>query len=272
MISGEVSRYTSARSDKRGLDLEPAVLLQLAGDEGAATLLGFEDAVARQQIDRLADRDPRDAEFRGEQLRLPAAASPAPRSRARSAAERCRRSGHISARGCRKSDPCQILDRRRRMPRRTAIYDITSAAPLSPIIRLLALVLAEVICGITEASITRSRVDAADAQLRIEHRCPVASHPAGADAMKHRPAGGAREIPQAGGDCRPLRRAPSRDPRGRGMISAGRSRATSSGPRRWSCGRFPRRSSSARCAAVERIDRTDGELPRDSPWHCQTER
>src|ERR1700722_7040295 len=35
-------------------------------------------------------------------------------------------------------------------------HDMTRAAPLSPIIRLLALVLADVISGITEASITRN--------------------------------------------------------------------------------------------------------------------
>ena len=51
---------------QRGLDLEPAVLLQRAGDEGAAALLGFDNSIPRQQIDGLPDRDAGDAEFGGE--------------------------------------------------------------------------------------------------------------------------------------------------------------------------------------------------------------
>jgi hypothetical protein len=53
---------------KRGFDLEPAILFQGAGDESAAALLGFDDPVARQQIDRLPNGDAGDAELDGEQL------------------------------------------------------------------------------------------------------------------------------------------------------------------------------------------------------------
>ena len=48
---------------QRGLDLEPAILLQCAGNKGAAALPGFDDSIAGQQVDRLADGDTGDAEF-----------------------------------------------------------------------------------------------------------------------------------------------------------------------------------------------------------------
>src|SRR5262249_3293419 len=46
-----------------GLDLEPAILLQGSRYEGAFALLRFDDAVPRQQLDRLPDRDARHAEL-----------------------------------------------------------------------------------------------------------------------------------------------------------------------------------------------------------------
>ena len=48
---------------QRGLDLEPVVPLQCAGDEGAAALPGFDDSIAGQQVDRLADGDTGDPKF-----------------------------------------------------------------------------------------------------------------------------------------------------------------------------------------------------------------
>ena len=239
-----------------------------AGDERAAALLGLDDAVAGQQIDRLADGDAGDAELGGQflvrgqpqALRPYSARDPLPEDIGDLRVFRNVTVGN------------QIHLTSHPKPVDAAIYDITRAAPLSPIIRLVALVLAEVICGMTEASITRSLSTPRTRNCGSSTDAVVAAHPAGADAVKHRAAGGAREIPQAGIGCRPPRPAPSRYPRDRGTISAGRSRAASAGRRRSSCGRSPRQNNSARCAAA-RTDRSSGSqaVRATCAWHCQTD-
>ena len=150
MISGEVSRYTSARSDSVVSTLSQrscfTVPVMKVPRPCWASMIPSRD----QKVDRLADGDAGNAEFGRQQLRSPAAASPAPIFRARCAAGKYRQSAHISGRDCRKSDPSHVL----RFQNTPTTSQVRRRVPRSS--GCVALVLAEVICGITEASITRS--------------------------------------------------------------------------------------------------------------------
>ena len=159
-----------------------------AGHESALALLRFDDAVARQQLDRLPDGDARDAELLRQLLvgGQPKALGP----------DAARDALPEDVGDLRVFRNVAVGDQIHRLALPLVHHDMTRAAPRSPIIRLVALVFADVICGMTDASITRSLFDAAHAQLRIEHRACVTAHPAGADGMKHRAAGVARETPE----------------------------------------------------------------------------
>ena len=161
-------------------------------------------------------------------------------------------------RGCRRAGPYIELSCISNMGTRPkdCSHDMTRAFPLSPIIRLLALVLAEVISGITEASITRNLStprtrncgSSTDARRFPFGRCRR-------NGRRYRRWHARNPIGRPG--CRRLRREPFRCPTSHETISVGRCRAGSGDLQRWSCGRFPRQSSSARCAAG-RTDRSIG--------------
>jgi len=113
--------------------------------------------LAGQQVDGLPDGDARDAEFGGQFLvgRQPQAQRPYP-----AGDPLTKNVGDLGVfRNMAVGNQIHFGVPNSRGGGRPArrSYDITRAAPRSPIIRLLALVLAEVICGMTEASITRSR-------------------------------------------------------------------------------------------------------------------
>ena len=65
---------------------------------------------------------------------------------------------------------------------------MTRAAPFSPIMMVAALMLVEVMRGMTDASITRSRETPCTRSSGIDHRAVVAAHAAGAAGMEHRAA------------------------------------------------------------------------------------
>ena len=79
------------------------------------------------------------------------------------------------------------------------------SAAFSAIIITGALVLPEVMVGITEASATRRPVDAAQPQAVVDHGERIRAHPAGADRVEDRRADRARGPASSSSLCRRAR-------------------------------------------------------------------
>jgi hypothetical protein len=154
-----VSRHISARSDSVVSSGANGPASTCWSHEGAAPLLSFDDPVAGQKVDCLTNGNTR---TRRRATRLPAAhtlrAYTSRNSLPKNAGDL--RIFHDVAVG---NQVPIMLSRfkfeesggKGRKDKSTTFHDMIKAAPLSPIIRLLALVFADVMSGITEASITR---------------------------------------------------------------------------------------------------------------------